>query len=69
VLDRSAAWEMLAQAAQAAKNTELLELTSDCHPETLRQVRWANTMIKNLSPQILTSVRLTNPLRERDRVG
>ncbi|WP_327425407.1 hypothetical protein OG963_00585 [Streptomyces sp. NBC_01707] len=49
-------WEMLAQAAQATKNTGLLSLASSCHPQTLRQMRWTNTMIKNLSPQILTSL-------------
>ncbi|MFF3291016.1 hypothetical protein [Streptomyces sp. NPDC003023] len=48
-------WEMLAQAAQASKDTRLLELASSCHPGTLRQMRWANTMIKNLAPQLLTS--------------
>ncbi|MFI5688347.1 hypothetical protein [Streptomyces sp. NPDC051636] len=51
-------WEMLAQAAQATKDTRLLDLVSSCHPQTLRQVRWANTMIKNLSPQLLTGVGL-----------
>lgn len=49
-------WEMLAQAGQAAKDTRLLRLASSCHPRTLRQMRWTNTMIKNLSPQILTSL-------------
>jgi hypothetical protein len=48
-------WELLAQAAQAAKDTDLLELASRCHPETLRQMRWANAMLKELSPQVLTS--------------
>jgi hypothetical protein len=48
-------WELLGQAAQAAKDEELLELTSRCHPETLRQMRWANAMLKQLSPQVLTS--------------
>ncbi|MGW7566944.1 hypothetical protein ACWGJV_11750 [Streptomyces tendae] len=49
-------WEMLAQAAQASKDSGLLTLASACHPQTLRQMRWTNTMIKNLSPQILTSL-------------
>lgn len=49
-------WEMLAQAAQAAKDPRLLELASSCHPRTLRQMRWTNTMIKNISPQLLTSL-------------
>ncbi|MHC3467908.1 hypothetical protein ACYF6T_04250 [Streptomyces sp. 7R007] len=48
-------WEMLGQAAQASKDTRLLGLVSDCHPQTLRQMRWTNTMIKILSPQLLTS--------------
>lgn len=46
---------MLAQAAQATKDDKLLALASACHPQTLRQLRWTNTMIKNLSPQALTS--------------
>jgi hypothetical protein len=48
-------WELLGQGAQAAKDQELLSLTSRCHPETLRQMRWANAMLKELSPQVLTS--------------
>ncbi len=48
-------WELLAQGAQAAKDSELLRLTSRCHPETLRQMRWANAMLKELSPQVLMS--------------
>ncbi|EFL36916.1 conserved hypothetical protein [Streptomyces viridochromogenes DSM 40736] len=49
-------WEMLAQTAQATRDERLLALVSDCHPQTLRQLRWTNTMIKILSPQVLTSV-------------
>ena len=49
-------WEMLAQAAQATFDERLLHLASACHPQTLRQMRWTNTMIKILSPQLLTSV-------------
>jgi hypothetical protein len=48
-------WEMLAQAAQATKDLPLLALVADCHPQTLRQMRWTNTMIKQLSAQALTS--------------
>ncbi len=46
-------WELLGQVAQAAKDQKLLDLTSRCHPETLRQMRWSNTMLKELSPQVL----------------
>ena len=49
-------WEMLAQAAQATKDDKLLALASACHPQTLRRMRWTNTVIKNISPQVLTSL-------------
>jgi hypothetical protein len=55
-VENSLHWEMLAQAAQASRDGELLALASSCHPRTLRQMRWTNTMIKNLSPQLLTSL-------------
>jgi hypothetical protein len=48
-------WELLAQAAQVKKNHELLALAKRCHPETLRQARWANTKLKETSPQALAS--------------
>lgn len=51
----SADWEMLAQAAQGIKHTDLLDVTKRCHPQTLRQVRWANAMLKVESTQILIS--------------
>ena len=52
----SLAWEMLAQHAQAKHETDILDLSSECHPRTLRTIRWANTMIKTLSAQVLTSL-------------
>jgi hypothetical protein len=54
--ENSLHWEMLAQAAQATRDERLLELASACHPQTLRQMRWSNTLIKQLSPQVLTSL-------------
>ncbi|MEX5298587.1 hypothetical protein RCG67_07380 [Kocuria sp. CPCC 205292] len=51
----SADWEMLAQAAQGIKHHDLLDVTQRCHPDTLRQVRWANAMLKVNSTQILIS--------------
>ncbi|MFI5795070.1 hypothetical protein [Streptomyces sp. NPDC051677] len=54
--ENSLGWEMLAQVAQAAGETDLLDLAATCHPQTLRQLRWTNTMIKTLSPQLLTSL-------------
>ncbi|MCW2596746.1 MAG: molybdopterin dinucleotide binding protein [Jatrophihabitans sp.] len=54
--DNMLGWEMLAQNAQAHHERELLTLTEVCHPQNLRQFRWANTMIKTQSPQILASL-------------
>ncbi|CAL9575869.1 hypothetical protein SUDANB171_04912 [Streptomyces sp. enrichment culture] len=48
-------WELLAQAAQARRRPELLRLAQQCHPDTLRQLRWANAQLKVLSPQLLTA--------------
>jgi hypothetical protein len=54
--ENSLHWEMLAQAAQARRDSDLLDLVTACHPQTLRQIRWVNTLIKSMSPQILTSL-------------
>jgi hypothetical protein len=48
-------WELLAQGAQAVKDADLVALTQKCHPQTLRQLKWSNSMLKILSPQVLTS--------------
>lgn len=54
--DASLGWEILGQIAQAQRQKESLALTTDCHPQTLRQIRWANTMLKTVSPQALSSM-------------
>lgn len=54
--ENSLAWEMLAQLAQAKHERGLLALSEECHPQTLRQIRWANTMIKTQTPQALASL-------------
>jgi hypothetical protein len=46
-------WELLAQGAQGAKEKELLDLAERCHPQTLRQAKWANSYLKVTSPQVL----------------
>ncbi|MGR7026893.1 hypothetical protein [Geodermatophilus sp. URMC 62] len=48
-------WELLAQAAQGAKERELFALAKRCHPDTLRQMRWANAKLKESATQVLTS--------------
>ena len=51
----SLAWVALAQAAQAAKDAELLSIASDCHPETLRTLRWTTQKVKDSAPQALAA--------------
>lgn len=48
-------WELIAQAAQATKDRDLLALAKRCHPQTLRQMRWANAHLKVISTQVLAS--------------
>lgn len=48
-------WELLAQAAQSMRKRELLDLAHSCHPQTLRQMRWANAQLKVTAPQTITS--------------
>jgi hypothetical protein len=48
-------WELLAQGAQGAKEKELLDVAESCHPQTLRQAKWANSYLKVTSPQVLAS--------------
>lgn len=48
-------WEILAQTAQALKDESLLALATGCHPQTLRQLRWANAKIKEVAPQVMTT--------------
>ena len=48
-------WEILAQTAQALKDTELLALTQKCHPQTLRQMQWANAALKENAAQIMVT--------------
>lgn len=48
-------WEVLAQTAQALRDENLLQLTEDCHPETVRQMRWANALVKESSAQVMVT--------------
>ena len=48
-------WVVLGQGAQATKDHELLQVTKECHPDTLRTLKWTNTKIKETSPQVLMS--------------
>jgi hypothetical protein len=48
-------WTMLGQAAQASRDSRLLSVVSECHPRTLRQVKWCNAILKETAPQILVT--------------
>jgi hypothetical protein len=48
-------WEILAQTAQAMQDRELLGVAEGCHPETLRQLRWANAKVKEAAAQIMVT--------------
>jgi hypothetical protein len=48
-------WEILAQTAQALKDRDLLALAQKCHPQTLRQLRWANGALKENAAQVMVT--------------
>lgn len=43
------------QRDMTSRDRILTALSARCHPETLRRLRWANAMLKTLSPQVLAS--------------
>lgn len=47
-------WVALAQGAQAARDTELLETVTACHSQTLRTLKWTTYRLKEAAPQALT---------------
>ncbi|HEX3613643.1 MAG TPA: hypothetical protein VHU88_18285 [Sporichthyaceae bacterium] len=50
-------WTMLGQGAQATRDSELLEVVTQCQARTLRQATWCNATLKTISPQVLTAAR------------
>lgn len=46
-------WVILGQGAQAIRDKELLDVISQCHPQTLRGMKWTVTRIKTAAPQVL----------------
>jgi len=46
-------WDVLGNTAQSLRDTALLELTQRCHPQTLRQMRWADAMVKQVAAQVM----------------
>ena len=49
------AWVILAQAAQAARDRELLQVVSLCHEEAEARGKWLRTRIKQSAPQVLAT--------------
>jgi hypothetical protein len=49
------AWVILAQAAQAARDRELLTVVSECHEEAEMRGKWLRTRIKDSAPQVLAT--------------
>lgn len=48
-------WEVLAQTGQALEDADLLSAAEECHPQTLRQLRWANSKVKELAAQVMVT--------------
>ena len=49
------AWVILAQAAQAVRDRELLRVASLCHQEAEARGKWLRTRIKESAPQVLAT--------------
>jgi hypothetical protein len=48
-------WLIVGQAAQAARDRELLVLVEQCREEITHQLMWISTRIKETAPQVLVS--------------
>ncbi len=46
-------WTMVGQAAQGARDTELLEVVDSCEGQTSTQIKWLKTRMKQAAPQTL----------------
>jgi len=46
-------WTMIGQAAQGARDRELLEVVETCEGQTAAQIKWLKTRMKQAAPQVL----------------
>ncbi|MDQ2621807.1 MAG: hypothetical protein M3Y45_02080, partial [Actinomycetota bacterium] len=46
-------WTLIAQAAQGARDEDLLEVVQECEQETATQLAWLRTEMKQAAPQTL----------------
>jgi hypothetical protein len=47
------AWTLVGQAAQGARDTDLLEVVQGCEGETATQLKWLKSRMKEAAPQVL----------------
>ena len=47
------AWTVIGQAAQGARDGELVEVVKACQPQTATQLKWLKTRMKQAAPQAL----------------
>jgi hypothetical protein len=47
-------WEMVGQAAKAARDRELIATVAECMEQTAVQAKWLKTRLKEAAPQTLT---------------
>ena len=47
------AWTVIGQAAQGARDSELIEIVKACQPQTATQLKWLKTRMKQAAPQAL----------------
>jgi hypothetical protein len=48
-------WILLGQAAQALRDEKLLKEATLLHEQTLTQIKWVKTRLKEASPQVLAT--------------
>ena len=46
-------WTMIGQAAQGARDEDLLAVVEDCEGQTANQLRWLTTRMTQAAPQAL----------------
>jgi hypothetical protein len=50
-------WTLVGQAAQGARDRELLGVVTDCEQETVIQMKWCETQLRQRAPQVLVVAR------------
>ena len=48
-------WDVLGQTAKALKDADLQAVAERCHPQTVRQMKWAEAKVKEASAQIMVT--------------